>query len=209
MKGKIEVDRQTIYVKMKHHHEVKPSADIYIRDVASLAGEETVCEKIKNLRLYKVTKKDKNVVIIDILQVINTIHAYDSNIEVQPIGLTHTVVRVKEKRKPYSFILFLFTWLLLFLGSGLAIMYFHEDVNMREVHQKIYWMITGNKIDHPWLLQIPYSLGLGIGMILFFNHLFKKKFNEEPSPLEIEMFNYEQSLDQYLIVHENKSERKK
>lgn len=203
------MDRQTIYVKMKHHHEANSSADIYIRDVASLAGEETVCENIKNLSLYKVTEEDKNVVIIDILQVINAIHAYDSNIDVQPIGLSHTVVRVKEKRKPYSFILFLFTWLLLFLGSGLAIMYFHEDVNMREVHQQIYLMITGNNIEHPWLLQIPYSLGLGIGMILFFNHLFKKKFNEEPSPLEIEMFNYEQSLDQYLIVHENKSERKK
>lgn len=203
------MDRQTIYVKMKHHHEANSSADIYIRDVASLAGEETVCENIKNLPLYKVTEEDKNVVIIDILQVINAIHAYDSNIDVQPIGLSHTVVRVKEKRKPYSFILFLFTWLLLFLGSGLAIMYFHEDVNMREVHQQIYLMIIGNNIEHPWLLQIPYSLGLGIGMILFFNHLFKKKFNEEPSPLEIEMFNYEQSLDQYLIVHENKSERKK
>ncbi|MFP3360102.1 stage V sporulation protein AA, partial [Planococcus sp. SIMBA_143] len=36
-----------------------------------------------------------------------------------------------------------------------------------------------------------------------FNHLFKKRFNEEPSPLEVEMFNYQQDLDQYVIVHEN------
>lgn len=201
--------KQTIYVQMKHHHEVNPSTEIFIRDVANLAGEQTICDKIKNLRLYKITKKDKNVVIIDIFQVIQTIHAYDSNIDVQPVGLTHTVVRVKEERKSYSFLLFLFTWLLLFLGSGLAIMYFHEDVNMREVHQRIYMMITGKQMEQPWLLQIPYSFGLGIGMILYFNHLFQKKFNEEPSPLEIEMFNYEQSLDQYLIVHEKKSERKK
>lgn len=192
---------------MKHHHEVNPSADIYIQDIASLSGEEKICETIKHLRLYKVTKKDKNVIIIDILQVIDTIRKHQPNIDVQPLGSTHTVVRVKTKKRMYSFLLFLFTWLLLFLGSGLAIMYFHEDVNMREVHQRIYFLITGNRIEQPWLLQIPYSLGLGIGMILFFNHLFKKKFNEEPSPLEIEMFNYEQSLNQYLIVHENKSER--
>lgn len=203
------MNTQTIYVKMKHHHEVNGDEEIVLQDVASLAGHPTLCEKIKNLRLYKVTKKDNNVIILDILQVIKTIQAFDPKIDIQPVGLTQTVVRVKVKKNTYSFILFLFTWLLLFFGSGLAIMYFHEDVNMREVHQRIYFMITGNQMENPWLLQIPYSLGLGIGMILFFNHLFKKKFNEEPSPLEIEMFNYEQSLDQYLIVHENKSERKK
>lgn len=201
--------KETIYVKMKRHYEASPSAEIFIRNVASLSGEQTTCEKIKDLRLYKITKQDKNVIIIDILQVIDAIRAAHPNIDVQPVGLTNTIVRVKEKKKSYSFVLFLFTWLLLFLGSGLAIMYFHEDVNMREVHQRIYFMITGNESEQPWLLQIPYSFGLGIGMILFFNHLFKKKFNEEPSPLEIEMFNYEQSLDQYLIVHENKSERLK
>ena len=41
-------------------------------------------------------------------------------------------------------------------------------------------------------------------MILFFNHVFKKRFNEEPSPLEVEMFNYQQDLDQYVIMNENK-----
>ncbi|MCL6616308.1 MAG: stage V sporulation protein AA, partial [Anoxybacillus ayderensis] len=33
---------------------------------------------------------------------------------------------------------------------------------------------------------------------------FKKRINEEPSPLEVEMFQYQQSLDQYVIMHENK-----
>ncbi|KPC99373.1 hypothetical protein LR69_02359 [Geobacillus sp. BCO2] len=41
-------------------------------------------------------------------------------------------------------------------------------------------------------------------MILFFNHWFRKRINEEPSPLEVEMFNYQQSIDQYVILHENK-----
>jgi stage V sporulation protein AA len=41
-------------------------------------------------------------------------------------------------------------------------------------------------------------------MILFFNHIFKKRINEEPSPLEMEMFNYQQNIDQYVIMYENK-----
>ena len=91
----------------------------------------------------------------------------------------------------------------------MAIMNFHEEVSMLEVHQRLYEMITGKKEDKPLLLQISYSLGLGIGMILFFNHVFRKRINEEPSPLEVEMFNYQQSLDQYVILHENKESRRK
>lgn len=37
----------------------------------------------------------------------------------------------------------------------------------------------------------------------FFNHWFKKRFNEEPSPLEVEIFNYQQDLQQYINTMEN------
>ncbi|UUZ94364.1 hypothetical protein LJK87_07260 [Paenibacillus sp. P25] len=39
-------------------------------------------------------------------------------------------------------------------------------------------------------------------MIVFFNHLFKKKFNEEPSPLEVEMFMYQENVNRYMITEE-------
>ncbi len=74
---------------------------------------------------------------------------------------------------------------------------------MRDVHIALYEIITGERNDYPYLLQIPYSIGLGLGMIVFFNHIFKKRLNEEPSPLEVEMFNYQLDLDQYVAMHEN------
>jgi stage V sporulation protein AA len=88
-------------------------------------------------------------------------------------------------------------------------MNFHEDVAMGDVHQKIYQLITGEKSEKPLIIQIPYSLGVGIGMVLFFNHLFKKKFNEEPSPLEVEMFKYQQDLDQFIVIQEKRKREKK
>lgn len=70
------------------------------------------------------------------------------------------------KKQP-SIWLIAFVWTLLFIGSGLAIMNFHHDVSMQEVHQRIYYLITGIENKKPLLLQIPYSFGLGFGMILF------------------------------------------
>ena len=83
-------------------------------------------------------------------------------------------------------------------------MNFHEDVSMQDAHQRLYKIITGKEVEKPLIFQIPYSIGLGLGMIIFFNHVFKKRINEEPSPLEVEMFNYQNDLDRYVLMHENK-----
>jgi stage V sporulation protein AA len=63
--------------------------------------------------------------------------------------------------------------------------------------------LTGIHDKHPLLLQIPYSIGIGAGMILFFNRLFKRRFNEEPSPMELEVFLYQEAMEQY-IIHDEK-----
>ena len=65
-------------------------------------------------------------------------------------------------------------------------------------------LLLGKSVEKPLIFQIPYSIGLGLGMIIFFNHVFKKRLNEEPSPLEVEMFNYQNDLDRYVVMHENK-----
>jgi len=94
-------------------------------------------------------------------------------------------------------------WLILFIGAAMTIINFHYDVSMQEVHQKIHFMFTGTYAKYPLFLQIPYSIGLGIGIVLFLNHWFNKRFNEEPSPLELELFQYKNKVNEYIAHHEN------
>jgi stage V sporulation protein AA len=122
--------------------------------------------------------------------------------QVEHFGEPHTLVELVTDRKKPSVVRVALVWVLLFIGSGLAIMNFHADVSMMEVHRRIYELVTGRRVEHPLILQIPYSFGLGAGMVIFFNHLFKKKFNEEPSPLEVEMFLYEENVNRYIITEE-------
>ncbi|MGR4031360.1 stage V sporulation protein AA, partial [Bacillus sp. ZZQ-131] len=129
-------------------------------------------------------------------------------VQINLLGSGQTLVEIIYEKKKAHPVFFGLVWLLLFIGAALAIIYFHEDVSMQQVHQRLYYMITGEFNAQPLLFQIPYSLGLGLGMVLFFNHVFQKRINEEPSPLEVEMFQYQQSLDQYVIVNENKDNMK-
>ena len=179
-----------------------------IGDIAQLIGDDSSCSSVEKIPLYQITKEDKNLIVIDVMHVIKVIQIELRDLEIQVVGPAQTIVEVQFPKKKLAPVYFVLIWFLLFIGAALAIMNFHEDVSMREVHQQIYKIVTGIDNPKPLLLQVPYSFGLGIGMVLFFNHLFKKRFNEEPSPLEVEMFNYQQDLDQYVIVHENEENGK-
>jgi stage V sporulation protein AA len=200
----VNVLEKTIYIRMRHRVIVHQSILVKFQDIAQVIADEEIYQKIIAIPIHKVTKQDNNIIIIDAMKVINLITTLYPNADIQIIGPTQTIIEVISKKKGVSIPLFILIWLLLFFGAAMAIMNFHEDVSMKAVHQHIYTIITGNYNPHPLIFQIPYSIGLGLGMVLFFNHIFKKRINEEPSPLEVEMFNYQQNLDHYVIMNENK-----
>ncbi len=205
----VNVVENTIYIRMRHRLQVRPHDSIKLQDVAQIIAEDSLLEKVKDCIVYTVSEKDQNIIILDVMKVIPILTNMVEQINIEIIGQSQTIVEVVYKKIGVSIPLFILIWLLLFFGAALAIMNFHEDVSMQAVHQRIYKIITGKENLKPLILQIPYSIGLGLGMILFFNHVFKKRLNEEPSPLEVEMFNYQQDLDRYVIINENEESMKR
>ncbi|PGU05651.1 MULTISPECIES: stage V sporulation protein AA [Bacillus] len=199
---------RTIYIKMRNRLKVSPSYEVKLRDIAQLAGDALIVEALQNEIVYKITAHDKTHVVIDVMKIIEIIEKKAAHIQINLLGSGQTLVEIIYEKKKVHPVFFGLVWLLLFIGAALAIIYFHEDVSMQQVHQRLYYMITGEFKEQPLLFQVPYSVGLGLGMVLFFNHVFQKRINEEPSPLEVEMFQYQQSLDQYVIVNENKDNTK-
>jgi stage V sporulation protein AA len=200
----VNVVEKTIYIRMRHRVLVHPNIKVNLGDIAQIISDEEIYQKIIAIPIHQITKEDKNIIIIDVMRVIDKVTSFIPAADIQVLGTSQTILEVVYKKKGVSIPFFILIWLLLFFGAAMAIMNFHEDVSMKEVHQNIYTIITGQNNPHPLVFQIPYSIGLGLGMILFFNHIFKKRINEEPSPLEVEMFNYQQNLDHYIIMNENK-----
>jgi stage V sporulation protein AA len=202
-----EMER-TVYIRLRHRIQVRACEEILLKDIAQIIVEEKLYEQISNMKVYEVTEQDRNIIIIDVMMVIRLITEMLPDIEIQTQGPSQVIVEVIAEKRKVSMPLFILVWLLLFIGAALTIMNFHEDVSMQAVQQRLYTIITGEVDDKPLIFQIPYSIGLGLGMILFFNHLFKKRINEEPSPLEVEMFNYQLDLDNYVAMNENKESMK-
>ncbi len=202
--------KSTIYFRLRPRIEIPhDTSTIKLKTIATIVAPDAYIPLLNNLVIYDVTEVDTPVIIIDAIDVISHIEKRVGVVDIQTIGPAQAVIEIKSAEKKISILSFLLVWFLLFIGAGLAIMYFHEDVSMRASQMKLYKMITGIETSYPLLFQIPYSIGLGIGMILFFNHLFRKRINKEPSPLEVEMFNYQEDLDRFMIMKEKVKQKRR
>lgn len=192
----------TLYLRMRKRVRMGKHQTIYLGQIAQMIVDPELEAPLRGIPLYQPTESDGSVILIDMLMIVKKVKERFPDMQIEPYGDPHTLVEIHPPQRSPNVAAIALMVLLLFIGSGLAIMNFHEDVSMREVHRRIYELVTGKHTDSPLLLQIPYSIGLGAGMVLFFNHLFKKKLNEEPSPLEVEMYLYQENVNQYLVTQE-------
>lgn len=195
---------RVVYIRLRRHVRLRQGTVVRLGDIARLLAPPELEKVLQDTILDMPQENDGNRMVIDMLQVIGKIKEHDPDLVVEYIGEPHTLVEIIEKERRPSIIAFIIVWMLLFFGSMLTIMNFHADVSMPEVMVRIVEMISGKKDLHPYLFQGAYSIGIGLGMIVFFNHLFRKKWNEEPTPLEVEMFLYQENVDHFVITEEYK-----
>lgn len=192
-----------VYVRLRRRVVAPPESVVMLGQVARLVIDSARETQLKQLPLHRIRPEEGNMIVIDMLQVVKAIRETLPGAAIETYGEPHVLVEVASaaSSKPRILILVL-AWLLLFFGSGMALMNFHADVNMPYVQKRITELITGKPEWHPWLFQIPYSIGVGFGMLLFFNRLLIKRRTDEPNPLEVEMFMYQENVNHYVITEE-------
>lgn len=194
----------TVYLRLYKTVRLPQDHPILLGQIAQIVTDPAWEEKLNRLVVATPQEREGDILLVDMTRVVQRIKHLSPSFVVEHFGDPHTLIEFTSKPKRPSLPFVIFIWLLLFTGSGLAIMNFHTDVSMMQVHQKVYFLLTGENEKHPLWLQIPYSIGIGAGMLLFFNRIFRKRINEEPNPLELELYNYQQNVNQYIVTEEYK-----
>ena len=78
-------------------------------------------------------------------------------------------------------------------------MAFHNDIGIVDLFNGIHTMLTGTESNGYSILELSYSIGLSVGIIIFFNHIGGKRITKDPTPIEVEMRIYEDDVNQTLI----------
>lgn len=200
---------KTLYLNVSQITEVHEK-DVYLKDVAKLyCDDQAVVNKCSAIKI-KTIKLDRNKRYVEnVLDIIKKIAQVDAAIQVNNVGEVDYIIDYQMQKPPayvWQWIKTIFVCAVCFSGAAFAIMTFNNDVSVGDVFKEIYLVITGEESTGFTILELSYSIGLALGIIVFFNHFSVFKLNTDPTPIEVEMRLYEDNINKTLIQNDGRKE---
>ncbi|MCD7905288.1 MAG: stage V sporulation protein AA [Clostridiales bacterium] len=179
-----------------------------MKDAADVLAEGGLKSHVENLKLITLEGDKKKNYLMSVLDIAERINSALPGQTINNLGETDTVIEYspkgKKQHKVFLWTKVIFISLILLTGSATAIMSFHSDAQISTVFENYYYIFFNEKIENPMLIDLPYSIGLALGIIVFFNHFSGKKITDDPTPIEVEMSVYESEVTDNLINTLNK-----
>jgi len=198
-----------LYIKVDRNIEVD-HIDVTLGDVAKLeCTNETIKNRLKTLKILKIRAEKSNRYIFSILKVVELIHEIYPNLEIQNLGEPDFIVEYESSeyaKDRWSIVKVVLLCLIIFFGSAFSIMTFNNDVGISEVFAQVYFLVMGKESNGFTILEVTYSLGIAVGIIVFYNHFGGKRITKDPTPMEVQMRLYEDDVNTTLIEGCNRKE---
>ncbi len=199
-----------IYIKPEKKVNITGEGILRLKDVAQVLAEKNIKTQVENLHLMKIEGSEKKNLLVSVIDIVEKINAALPGNTVNNLGECDTVVeyspRKKSQNKALLWLKVFFVSIVLLAGSATAIMSFHSDAQISTVFENYYYIFFNEKIENPMIIDLPYSIGLAFGIIVFFNHFSGKKITNDPTPIEVEMSVYESEVTDSLIDTLNKKD---
>jgi len=192
-----------VYLKCDRCVEVQ-SQEVYLKDVASVrCRDDVVNSKMKALKIHHFRQGDDKRCVISVLKMVELMEQESSNITVQSVGEPDVLVEwisVKKHKGWQQWLKVLVVCLVTFCGTAFTIMAYHNDVGINDVFTEVYRMVMNREPGGLNVLEVSYSIGLALGIIVFFNHIGGRRITKDPTPIEVALRNYEEDVDRALIA---------
>jgi stage V sporulation protein AA len=202
-----------VYIDLNKKITVNTDTKVKIKDVGEVFCEDDkILIQVKNLVIYK-SKSEEDWDFITTIDLANKLFKFNPNLDPIILGAQEVMFEIKSKElgsKGFQIFKVVFVSIILFFGAGIAVINFHEDVNMSQSLEKIYYTFTGIKATNPLAMTIPYTIGLGLGVFTFFSRIIStsRRRRKQPGPMEIEQYLYDQDMEEYILNSlKNKKEK--
>lgn len=192
-----------IYIKPVEKVQMVQKREVLLRDVAEVFVSGQTKGEAEKLVVFRIPGERKKTYLLSVMDLICALNQKYPDATVSNVGemdiLVEYLPKAEKKTKVWTVVKVAFVSVVLFIGAATTIMCFHTDTQLPLVFQNIYYIFFGENREMPALLSVPYSIGLGLGIIIFFNHFSKVSLTEDPTPIEIEMTTYEKETNASVI----------
>ncbi len=198
-----------LYLKIDQNIEVD-HVDVRLGDVAKLeCTDAAVRNRLKTLKILKIQAEKSNRYVFSVLKIVELIHEIYPDLEIQNMGESDFIVDYESSeyaRDRWSFLKVALVSVTVFIGSAFSIMTFNNDVGVTQVFSQVYQLVMGRASDGFTMLEAMYSVGIAVGILVFYNHVGGKRITKDPTPMEVEMRQYEDDVNMTLIEGCNRKE---
>ena len=192
----------TVYLKIEKNVQIH-SRIVYLKDIAQIVSDDSALEnRIRVLKLPADTVQGPGRYPVSVMTVIALIQREFPGVTVSNEGEPDFILTFEKKKQPGGILAWCKTVLVAFIaffGAAFAIMTFNNDVDVPALFEHIYTQVTGQAATGFTVLEISYSVGIGLGVLFFFNHFGRMKLTDDPTPMQVQMRLYEDDVNTTII----------
>ena len=193
-----------IYIKPVSKVQIVEKRAVRLKDIAEVYCSDSKASNVGDLIVYNIpSDSEKRSYLISSMDIVKLIDKNFQNATVNNMGEMDILIEyhpVKSKNnKVLEIFKIVFTCIVLFGGAMTAIMSFHSDSQIPAVFQNMYRIFFGVEATKPYIIYIPYSVGLASGIIIFFNHFVGRKITNDPTPIEVQMTTYDKEITSSIV----------
>lgn len=192
----------TLYIQLDRN--IKVSREVVtLGDIAQVVCSNPSVEARNKVRKVLSLPQGKyGRYVFSVLDIVDVIQREETNVDVTPVGEPAFILTYEKpgpKSRLWSWVKTAGVCVVTFFGTAFSIMTFNTDVDIHKLFENVYQQFTGQPSDGFTILEVTYSLGIGIGAVFFFNHFGKKKLTSDPTPMQVEMRLYEEDVDTTIL----------
>ena len=183
---------------------------VYLQDIARLSC--TNSKILNRLRVLPVTNLDPDSpgrYTMNVLDLVDLIQKKEPSLDITPVGEPSFILTYQPPGKPQillDVLKVIFISLASFFGAAFSIMTFNSDADVGTLFKQIYQQVTGTSSSGFTVLEISYSVGLAAGVLFFFNHFGHRKFSADPTPMQVQMRQYEDNVNTTILEESSREE---
>lgn len=183
---------------------------VYVEDVAELYSSDKKLERQLRREVLLLVKADKQEkYAFSILRLFEILNIRHKDVEWVNIGEEEFIIEYrppKKVRRAWEVAKTSFVCMAVFFGAAFTIMTFNQDVAVADVFRMMEELVLGKGVESR-VIEIAYSVGLPMGVILFFNHFSRLKIDSDPTPLQVQMRLYEENVNKTVIENASREDR--
>lgn len=199
----------TLYIQTEENVEVH-HPHVYLQDISKLScSNSKILNRLRVMPVANLQPDKPGRYVISVMDLIKEIQQKEPDLDITTIG-EPTFLITYQKEGTVNIVLrwckVVFVCLATFFGAGFSIMTFNNDVDIPALFEQIYTQVTGQASDGFSILEISYSVGIGLGVLFFFNHFGRMKLTDDPTPMQVQMRLYENDVNTTIMENNSRNQ---